>query len=66
MLLECAAVFVHLGHRRLTCLPLLRFVRQLALLGGQCLRLRLKACLRFHPLLPPLHLGLRALRQLGF
>ena len=43
---------VQLGHGRLVCLPFLRLVRQLALLDGQCLRLRFKARLRVLPLLP--------------
>ena len=76
-MLERAAVLVQLSHRRLACLPLLRFICQLALLGGKHLRLRFVARLGIRPLLPPLRLlglrrlarlrfGLRPLRELGF
>ena len=53
-------MFVCLGNHCLARLQLLRFVRQLALLGGQRLRLLGLRCLA------PLRLGLRPLRQLGF
>ena len=61
-LLECAAVLVHVGHRCLACLPGLRLIHQLGLLGGQCQFLRFEVRLRVRPLLLPLRLlGLRRL-----
>ena len=70
-------MLVHPGHRRLACLPCLRLIRQLGLLGGQCQCLRFEARLRVRPFLLPLRLlclrrlarlrfGLRPLRELGF
>ena len=59
-------MLVQLGHHRLACLPFLRFVRQLGLLVGQRLCLRIVLRLRFRPLLPPLRFGFHPLRQLCF